>query len=400
MAGALPHVVHVISSVDPRAGGTTTQLVSLVKAQVELGMTVSVISTYANDFDPSAAEIMQAGGAYLELVGPCTAVMAWHPKISRVLRDVVANSNLLHIHGLWEEIQHRAAVIARESNIPYLFSLHGTLEPWSMQQSRLKKQIYMAVRMKKNLAEASALHYSDSLEQELTRDWRLSTPAIIQGYAVDLSPFERMPSQGMFRRAFPAVGDTPYALFLGRLHPRKGLDILMQAFAAGALQNTMLVIAGPTGQDGYLEELKRIAEEFKITDRVIFTGMVEGNIRSAAFADATVSVMPSHSDNFGTAAIESLACGTPVIISDHVAMSRQIALNSVGEVVAVALSPISDAINKWMSDPAKSAQTGALGRDWAFRNFDSKASALAWAQHYDDILTGQIGLRGGRAMTA
>ncbi len=399
MAGPLPHVVHVISSVDPRAGGTTSQLVSLVKAQVELGMTVTVISTYSQDFDPSAAEAMQNAGAYIELVGPCTAVMAWHPKISRVLRDTVVNGNLLHIHGLWEEIQHRAAVIARENNIPYLFSLHGTLEPWSMQQSRLKKQIYMAVRMKKNLAEASALHYSDGLEQELTQDWRLNTPAIVQSYAIDLSPFDRLPSGDMFRRAFPALGDAPYALFLGRLHPRKGLDILIQAFAAGAPADTKLVLAGPSGQDGYPEELKKLAEEYKIADRVIFPGMVEGNIRSAAYADARVFVMPSHSDNFGTAAIESLACGTPVIISDHVGMSRQIALNSVGDVVAVSLSPLADAIGKWMNDPEKCKTVGLAGREWVFRNFDAKACALAWSQHYEDIMTGQVGLRGA-AVTA
>src|SRR5687768_5898234 len=112
MAGALPHVVHVISTVDPRAGGTTQQLLSLVKAQVELGMTVTVVSTYAADFDPSAAEEMQNAGVYLELVGPSTQVMAWHPKISRVLRDVIVTANVVHIHVLWEEIQHRAAVIA------------------------------------------------------------------------------------------------------------------------------------------------------------------------------------------------------------------------------------------------------------------------------------------------
>ncbi len=393
MAGALPHVVHVISSVDPRAGGTTTQLVSLVKAQVDLGMTVTVVSTYMADFDPSAAEEMQNAGAYIELVGPSTAVMAWHPKLSRVLRDVIVTSNVVHIHGLWEEIQHRAAVIARELGVQYLFSLHGTLEPWSMQQSRLKKQIYMAVRMKKNLVGAAALHYSDGMEQELTADWRLSTPAIIQPYAVDLEPFDRLPSRGFFRRAFPQVGDAPYVLFLGRLHPRKGLDVLIPAFKLGAPADAKLVIAGPPSQEGYEAELHALVKQLNLTERVIFTGMIEGNTRTAAYADAQISVLPSHADNFGTAAIESLACGTPVIVSDHVALSRAIALNSAGDVCAVEPNHLGQMIASWMADPNKCDEVGSHGRDWVFRNYNAKQTALAWAQNYDDILKGEIGLR-------
>lgn len=398
MAGALPHVVHVISSVDPRAGGTTTQLVSLVKAQVDLGMTVTVISTFAQDFDPSAAEEMQNAGVYLELVGPSTQVLAWHPKISRVLRDVIVTANVVHIHGLWEEIQHRAAVIARELDVPYLFSLHGTLEPWSMQQSRLKKQIYMAVRMKKNLNEASALHYSDGLEQELTADWRLATPSIIQPYAVDLSAFERLPSKGVFRRAFPKLGDSPYVLFLGRLHPRKGLDVLIPAFARGATPAHKLVIAGPAGEPGYEPQLHTTVKELGLTDRVIFTGMIDGNVRTAAYAEADLFVLPSHAENFGTSAIESLACGTPVIVSFGVALSRQIALNTVGDAVAIGVDPLAEMIKSWLADPARREDAGARGRDWVFRTFDARATALSWANHYDEIMRGEVGLRGTPAV--
>lgn len=390
MADALPHVVHVISSVDPRAGGTTTQLAALVRAQVELGMTVTVVSTYLADFDPSAAEAMQNAGAYVELVGPSTTVMAWHPKLSRVLRSVMVNNNLVHIHGLWEEIQHRAAVISREMGLPYLFSLHGTLEPWSMHQSRFKKQIYMAVRMKRNLAGAAALHYADRVEQELTATWKLSNPAIIQPYAIDLDAFERVPSPGLFRRAFPQIGNAPYVLFLGRLHPRKGLDVLIPAFKFGAPPNTMLVIAGPSAEPEYENDLHSLVKQHDLTDRVVFTGMLEGNIRTAAYAEAQLCVVPSHSDNFGTTAIESLACGTPVIVSDHVALSRTIAMNHVGEVCALESHHLAKIIQAWMNDPDRCQQSGHRGKEWVFENFNARKASLSWAQHYDEILKKQV----------
>lgn len=386
MAHVLPHVVHVISSVDPRSGGTTTQLVSLVRAQVEIGITVTVVSPYRADFDPSAAEAMQNAGAYVELVGPSTTITGWHPKLSRVLRDAIGQSHIVHIHGLWEEIQHRAAVISREMGLPYLYSLHGTLEPWSMRQSRLKKYIYMALRMKKNLAGAAALHYADTVEQELTVEWKLNNPVIIQPYSIDLADFERLPSPGLFRRAFPQVGNDPYVLFLGRLHPRKGLDILIPAFKLGAQQNTKLVIAGPCAEQEFENKLHFWVKHHGLSDRVIFTGMLDGILRTSAFADAQLCVLPSHSDNFGMTALESLACGTPVIVSDHVALSRTIQRNNLGDVCAVEVHHLGKIIEIWMNDPQRCKQVGQRGREWVFQNFDGRKTSLSWAQRYDDIL--------------
>ncbi len=398
MAGALPHVVHVISTVDPRAGGTTTQLVALIKAEIELGMTVTVVSTYPQDFDVSAAQAMQDAGAYLELIGPSTAVMAWHPKISRVLRDTIVTANIVHIHGLWEEIQHRAAVIARELDVPFLFSLHGTLEPWSMQQSRLKKQIYMAVRMKKNLATAAALHYSDETEQQLTAEWRLHTPAIIQPYAADLELFERLPASGIFRRAFPQLEDSTFVLFLGRLHPRKGLDLLIPAFAQVKDKTTKLVIAGPSSQEGYEGELRKLVAQHGLTDRVLFPGMLEGNVRTAAYVESRVFVLPSHSENFGLTVIESCAAGTPVIVSDHVALAKQVEANQVGQVVPLEIPAIAEALNTWLADPERAKETGEVAREWALRTYNAKSCALAWSTYYDEIIRGEIGLHHASAM--
>jgi len=399
MNGALPHVVHVISTIDPRAGGTTTQLVTLVRAQVQLGLSVTVVSTYAQGFDPTAAEEINNAGVRLELVGPGTQIAGWHPKISPVLRDVLATADVVHIHGLWEEIQHRAAVIAREMRCKYLFTLHGTLEPWAVQQSRMKKQIYMAVRMRKNLNTASALHYTDDTERELTRDWGLTATAIIQPYAIDLAAFEQMPSRGLFRRAFRQLADAPYVLFLGRLHPRKGLELLLEAFAGlpQTLKHVKLVIAGPSAQQGYEAELYAEAIKLKISDRVIFAGALEGNLRAAAYADAAVFALPSRSPGFGSTVIEALACGARVVVSSHVAVSRQIQTAGVGRVVG-------DDVNAWsaaLADTLRESMENATpvdgtedvtrrGRDWVMESFNAKACALSWATMYDQIIQGTL----------
>jgi glycosyltransferase involved in cell wall biosynthesis len=424
MNGVLPHVVHVISTIDPRAGGTTTQLLTLVRAQVQLGLHVSVVSTFMQDFDDTTARQIQNAGVQLQLVGPCTEMSGWHPKISTVLRDVLATADLVHIHGLWEEIQHRAAVIARDVNRPYIFSLHGTLEPWAMQQSRLKKQIYMNVRMKKNLNCAAALHYTSAAERELTGDWGLTAAAVIQPYAIDLAAFEHLPARGHFRRAFKRLENEPYVLFLGRLHPRKGVELLLSAMAAlpETLGHVKCVIAGPSAQEGYESVLYEKVIDLNMSDRVIFTGALPANLRAAAYADAAVFVLPNQAISFGTTAIEALACGTRVLVSPAVSVAKVIETAGVGSVVAddaqawsVALADVLNASTPMTEQAAvqrdkhnrpqgpdqnnivsahpsedDTDQHRIRRRNWAMESFDARACALSWATLYDQIIHGTL----------
>src|SRR4051812_45714417 len=265
-------ILHVISSLDARRGGTTAALLALVLAQIDARLRVSVVSTFSEGESDELANRMRQGGADVRLIGPTTQPLSRHPQITPPLEAMTRDADVVHIHALWEEIQHRAARAAERLNVPYLFTLHGMLDPWSLRQSRLKKQLYLMLRLRRDLNRAAAIHFTDETERDLTAPLKLRPPSIVERLIVDLSDFASPPPRGEFREKFPQVGDRPIVLFLSRLHPKKGLDLLLPAFVRAKLSDAVLVLAGPA-DDAYRAQLEAEAKSLDIASRVVFTGM-------------------------------------------------------------------------------------------------------------------------------
>jgi glycosyltransferase involved in cell wall biosynthesis len=140
-------------------------------------------------------------------------------------------------------------------------------------------------------------------------------------------------------------------LFLGRLHPKKGCDILIDAFAQVADDSVALVVAGPD-QVGWQTELHQRAEKLKITSRVVFPGMLQGQLKRAAFAVADAFVLPSHQENFGIAVVEALAVGLPVLISNRINIWREIDQDRAGYVEPDDFSGATRLLQRWIAAPA------------------------------------------------
>src|SRR5687768_15844040 len=129
-------ILHVISSLDAKAGGPPIALVGLAKAQMAAGMRITVVSTHGQRADMRLAEELRAAGAVVELIGPSRWPLAWHREIEPTLRRAIARNDIVHIHALWEEIQHRACRIAHRLDVPYVITTHGMLDPWSLSQGQ------------------------------------------------------------------------------------------------------------------------------------------------------------------------------------------------------------------------------------------------------------------------
>ena len=133
-------ILHVISGIDPSAGGTATALLSLAPAQARAGLDVSVVHTFEKP-EAEAAQSLRAQGVGVTSIGPAQWPLARHPDIVPKLRELIADADLVHTHGMWEEIHHQACSIARQRGVPYVMSPHGMLDPWSLSQSRWKKRL-------------------------------------------------------------------------------------------------------------------------------------------------------------------------------------------------------------------------------------------------------------------
>lgn len=375
-------VLHVCSSLDPEAGGTTAALIGMVEAQTSAGIEASVIYTFQKPSSTVLADRLKNNGVRVYAVGPTISPLKLHRKLAPICRLATSSVDVVHIHALWEQIQHVAAKTARKQQIPYIISPHGMLDPWSLGQSKLKKAAYMFWRARKNLNRATAIHFTDDAEAQLTVPLDLKAPALVEPLGLDLDEFSTLPACDSFRNKHPQLDEHPFLLFLGRLHPKKGIEILLNAFALLDNPNLMLAIVGPPHSDEYLATLKSMASALGIAERVLMVGMLRGPDRIEPLVDASLFILPSYQENFGIAVVESLACGTPVIISDRVNIHGRITTENLGAVVPPAPEPLAKAIEAWMADADKRNQAATRCREYARKEFDWPTIGRRWQNHY------------------
>jgi glycosyltransferase involved in cell wall biosynthesis len=385
-------ILHVISGIDPRGGGPAEALRGLASAQAAAGLHVGVLATYAAGHDLGFARVLQGRGVTVRLVGPCHGRLARHPDLVAATGEAVAAADVVHIHALWEEVQHQAARACRLSAKPYLIRPCGMLDPWSLRQSRLKKMLYLFWRMRRHLNAATALHFTSDAERCGTASLQLRPPALVEPNGIDVSEYANLPPRGTFRQRWDIPAGRTMLLFLGRLHPKKGLDVLLPAFARLGGES-LLVVAGP-GEEGYRLRLKEASNRLGIADRVVFTDMVLGSDKLAAFADADLFVLPSYQENFGIAVAEAMAAGLPVVISDQVNIHAEIKAAGAGGVVPTDAAALAAELAGWLDDPVRRRHAGASARAYARDRYDWSAIAGRWEEHYERLVA-DAGQRAG-----
>ncbi len=379
------HVVHVVSSLDPVQGGPVTALVGLARAQAQIGMCVHVVSPYAGSAPPSTVDALRNVGVEVHLIGPAKGRFSCWRQMRRVLREHIAAADVAHLHGLWEEIQHFAAVTARSLRKPYVITPHGMLDRWSLRQKWLKKQVYMALRLRRDLKQASALHLTADAERDQAQLLGLPCPHIVVPNGLDLSEFAALPPKGFLAARWPQLQGKRILLFLGRVHPKKRPDLLISALPLLHTANAVAVIVGP-GDRSYVDTLHSLARELNVLDRVCITGPLYGAERLAAFVDSDLFVLPSEQENFGIAVIEALAAGTPVILSDQVAIWREIVEAGVGAAVPLDVEGLASTMQQWLDTPTLRASASALAPRLVARQYDWTAIAGTWASLYPRYL--------------
>jgi glycosyltransferase involved in cell wall biosynthesis len=374
-------ILHVISGLDPQNGGPTTALIGMAKSQAAAGLDVRILATWKETTGLPVADDLRRAGVSVTHVGQATGKLSRHPDLAAIADEQVSQADVVHVHAMWEEAQYQGARAAREQGVPYLFTPHGMLDPWNMSRRKLFKHMYMRLRLGRNLAHASALHFATEMERDAVARLCLRPPAIVEPFGIDLAEFENLPRRGTFREQHPSLGDKPFVLFLGRVHYGKGLEMLVPAFAQANLPDTMLVIAGPDSH-GYRKQVEAAVERHGITTRTVFTGMLRGVDRVAALAEAALLALPSFHENFGLAVAEALAAGTPVIVSDQVYLFRELLAAGVGAVVPTRVEPLAAELHRWMTDTTLRQEAAERARPFVWEHFDWKRLAPRWAAHY------------------
>jgi glycosyltransferase involved in cell wall biosynthesis len=266
-----------------------------------------------------------------------------------------------------------------------LVLLNGMLDPWSLRQSRWKKRAALAVAHRRLLNGAARLHLGNADEERLIRPLRLTAPRVIVPNGV--TPPADWPPAGAFRATRPELGGDPFVLFLSRLHPKKGLDLLAEAFAAvaGRVPGVRLVVAGP--DDGSRADFEARVAWLRVADRVHLVGPLYGADKWAALRDAACFCLPSRQEGFSVAILEALACGRPAVVTENCHFP-EVGTAGAGVVTRLDARAVADGLIAVLSDPAAADRMGAAGRGLVAERYTWGRVAAQLEGVYRDVLGG------------
>jgi len=328
-------VLHVIPSISPRRGGPSQAAIEMVNALRLRHVDASILTT--NDDCESLLTDLPIGGWTSYGGVPVLAFPRWNPPI-RVLKEYIFSSRLnrwfpgnirnfdiIHVHALFSYPSTVAMMHARRARIPYLLRTIGQLSPWSLAQSKLRKQLMLKLVERRNLDSASLLHFTTTRERdECFTAFGQSFPSLVLPLGV------RLPSP---LPAIKSKSDGLRLLFLSRLHPKKQLEVLLKGLALFQSDNPQAIwqldIAG-AGEPAYLASLQKLAAQLNLSHRCRWLGHVQGDAKTSLLQQADWFLLPSAAENFGIAVVEAMAAGTPVIVSPQVAVADLIVAAGAG----------------------------------------------------------------------
>lgn len=324
-------ILHIISSVDAASGGPAEGLKQYCNIYKAGGHEVEVASLDA----PEAVKDCAFPAPVIGL-GPGAGVYGYTPRAVPWLRTNLPRFDLAIINGVW---QYNAVAAYRglaETGIPYAVFTHGMLDPYfkrNFPAKHLKKTIYWYVFLKRILCNANTVLFTSEEEKLLAREsfpgYRVRETVVPYGSFGPKCDLDAAADE--FHSRWPELGGKRLALSLGRIHPKKGTDLLIKAFAATLAKDPQwhLVLAGPD-QIGWQKELEALAASLGTADRLTWTGMLKDRLKWGAFAASEVFVLPSHQENFGIVVAEAQSCGLPVILSSRVNIWREVASYQAG----------------------------------------------------------------------
>ena len=334
-------LLHIMRSVNPAEGGPIEALIQSDPVWRRLGHQREIVS-----LDTPGDPWVRACPIPTHAMGSPT-LKQWQkqaswlrygytPRMVPWLRTHVGRYDTIVVNGLWNYASFAARRVLPFQPKPYFVFTHGMLDPWFRKAYRRKhcaKQMSWLVSEGPLLHAARAVLFTSEGECHAAQDafWPYRFAHNVSGYGTADSPQASPGSDLAFRSHVPGLGDRPYLLFLGRLHRKKGCDLLLRAFAqvASSHPGIDLVLAGPD-VSGTSAELMRLAEELSISRRVHWPGMLGGEAKWGALYGCTAFVLPSHGENFGIAVVEAMACGKPVLLSDRVNIAAEIAAAGAG----------------------------------------------------------------------
>ncbi|MDJ0596559.1 MAG: glycosyltransferase [Pleurocapsa sp. MO_226.B13] len=368
-------------------GGTSKMVLELVTTLAKFNVKVDLVTTNANYYDPAPSRWLTVDNYRLRYFN------CWHrddfvvsPSLVSWLFYNVANYDLVHTHTLFSPLISLAHGICQLYKIPYMVTPHGMLEPWALSYKAKKKRLYYHLIEKPALHKASAIHGLVASEANNIKALGIKTTTAVLPNGIHRQDFVRPTNPQIFYQHYPQTKNKTLILFLGRIDPKKGLDLLAPAFGRVYRQfpNTHLVVAGPDSIN-YLPQVKGFFAREDCIEAVTFTGMITGELKTSALAAADLYVAPSYSEGFSMSVLEGMASGLPCVITTGCNFPEA-ATAEAAKVVKINDRAIATALIDCLNYPQQAKTMGDRAREFIGQNYTWDIVAQKLIQTYQNIL--------------
>jgi glycosyltransferase involved in cell wall biosynthesis len=390
-------VLHLAEGVGFRHGGPGIDLPNYCRAMAAQGAHVTLAVAWSDATDRPESVLGCArwdfgSGGSLEIKGfralkPHRWRMA--PGLALWLWRHVAHFDIVHLHSFYSFPVFQGALLSTLWRTPFVMSTHGVLAPVQRTVSPRLKSIYDRVILKPLLPHTAAIIFSTKREREEAGALVAGLQNAIIPNGISLDRYEQLPPRGSFRERYLGGWSGPLMLYLGRLNAKKGLDILVPAFARAVAQgiDARLAIAGAGDPPRYAETIQHLITEQGLSERVVLTGALNEEEKIAAFADSDAFVLPSRAENFGSAMFEAMACGLPVIVSTGVDLHYEVTAAGAGLAIGLDADRLAEGLVLMIANDDFRMQCAPAAHALAGR-YSNTRTAERWIQLYKQIIAG------------
>lgn len=386
-------VLHIIPGL-ANWSGPTHVVVNLAECLARLGSEVSVYHLHYDGIEP----LRPAPGLVESRGFPVTFSWRWgySRSLGKAVRQSVADFDIVHIHSVWMYPTVAASRACLKRGVPYVLRPAGSFRPEAFLGNQTLKRIYYMLFEKSHLDNAACVHAVSAVEAEELGALNIRAPICVIPNGVNLLDFDHLPSPEEARLRLGLQPEDKVILYLGRLHPIKGLDLLTASFAQvlHRLPGAKLLIAGPTAPTvaGYVREVIKMVKYQGIERHTILTGELRGEEKWAAYRAADVFVLPSRSENFGIVVAEAMACGVPVVVSRETPW-QDVETYNAGRWVELDPNEIAKSIIEILEKPMLARRMGKNSCALVREKYTWDRIAKRMLQVYENIVAG-AGLNG------
>ncbi len=380
------NVLHVTPSMSPSWGGPVAVVSQLTHTLSAEGLNCEIATTRGRRVGTDISPIEGTPINSFDTELPSRIWTSYSSALGRFINESVSRFDIVHVHEIWHYAGYAAFRAAKKNDIPFVLTPHGELGEWHLSHKAMKKRMYMRLILDRMLRNADALHAITPAEKSRIAELGYDTPVTVAPNGIHPGQFDKLPSPSILLDRFPALRGKQVVLFLGRLNPTKGLDVLAHSFSrvARKFPHSALLLAGPD-EEGGRQFTETILRSEGVLDRTIFTGMLTGKDKLAALSSADIFVLPSYSEGFSIAVLEAMAARLPVVISEGCNFP-EVAEHGAGFVVEANEKPVAEEISALLSDPGLRVRTGERGRKLVTERYTWHATASKIADLYRTLV--------------